>query len=253
MADQLSDSVLKHFDQYASDARWQSFYDMERQTFNYPFKLRQDCFCFFMNKVKPKSILDAGCGSGDFLVGLPPSAEEFLGVDLSKEMIEAAEKLHRDQLKTSLTGIAVKFVVADLLSYVPEKQYDFVIASGLTEYFENIPKTVGKLASFASLGGHVAIQTPNRKCFRWGGKRKIFSREKGFSHQRLSSLELDNIAIKSGLKKVEGRFVSYSIPLVPNTPFLQRSVNAKAAILALKPLSEKLAAMYIALYEKVEE
>ena len=57
----------------------------------------------------------------------------------------------------------------------------------------------------------------------------------------------------NGNKKIDGRFVSYSIPLVPNTPFLQRSVNAKAAIVALKPFSEKLAAMYIALYEKVEE
>lgn len=250
MSESLTKLVEKHFDQYASNTKWQSYYKLNNKSFNYAFKLRQDCFRNFMDKVQPTSVLDVGCGSGDFLMDLPSSVKTYHGFDLSREMIEASNNLYVNQLKPSLKSLDVKFTVAQVQSFTPEIKFDFVIASGLTEYFDDIQQVVCKLSSFVASGAYVAIQTPNRKFFRWKGQHKIFSKEKSFSHHRLSCDELDNMATEAGLTKITGCFVSYSVPKLINNQFTQRLINRIAKTNILNPFSEKLASMYIALYRK---
>lgn len=100
------------------------------------------------------SVLDVGCGLGDFLDYLRQRgfAGRYTGVDLVPELIEAARVRHDDQAS------AVSFIVADILD--PDlslKAQDYVIASGLFDYrtpdsAARLPRTVRRLYDLCHRG-----------------------------------------------------------------------------------------------------
>jgi SAM-dependent methyltransferase len=71
------------------------------------------------------SLLDMGCGFGDFLaylngLGIEP---RYTGVDICEPMIE--------RCRERFDAGDGRFVVADALDYEPDQRYDYVVASGL--------------------------------------------------------------------------------------------------------------------------
>ncbi len=96
------------------------------------------------------SVLDAGCGLGDFYGYLRGQgfAGRYTGVDLVPELIEAARARHP----------GVTFVVADLLD--PDlalESHDYVVAAGLFDYRtpdseERLPRSVRRLFDFCRRG-----------------------------------------------------------------------------------------------------
>ena len=243
--------VQEHFDDYATDCRWQSYYDTTSKSYSYPFQLRKNCFRKFMKKLNSRRVLDVGCGSGDFIIGLPSSVEKYHGFDISSDMIAAAKDLRKRQIESVPDDKSVEFEVSDVLSFNPKKKFDYVFASGLTEYFEDIQLVMDKLAEFVDDDGYLAVQTPNRNFFRWEGKHKIYSEEKGFAHHRLSCDELDQFAKKSNLEKVAGKFVNFTLPLGDNVVFIKKIFNVFANSFLPRNASDKYASMYIGLYRKI--
>ncbi|MCB9519722.1 MAG: class I SAM-dependent methyltransferase [Myxococcales bacterium] len=83
---------------------------------------RFDMFARF-NSVADASVLDVGCGVGDFYAYLRaefPSAT-YDGVDISSAMIERARSLHP----------GANFSATDVLAARPERRWDFVVAFGV--------------------------------------------------------------------------------------------------------------------------
>lgn len=75
------------------------------------------------NAVAGASVLDVGCGVGDFYAYLRsefPSAT-YDGVDISSAMIERAQALHP----------SARFAATDVLTCPPERRWDFVVAFGV--------------------------------------------------------------------------------------------------------------------------
>jgi SAM-dependent methyltransferase len=100
------------------------------------------------------SVLDVGCGLGDFLDYLRQRgfAGRYTGVDLVPELIETARVRQDD------TASTVSFVVGDVLD--PDlslKPHDYVIASGLFDYrtpdsAARLPRTVRRLYDLCRRG-----------------------------------------------------------------------------------------------------
>jgi SAM-dependent methyltransferase len=74
------------------------------------------------------SVLDVGCGFGDFLAWLRArgARPRYTGLDLTASMIERCRKRFAD-------GQA-RFVVGDALTWQADGEYDYVIASGIFGY-----------------------------------------------------------------------------------------------------------------------
>jgi SAM-dependent methyltransferase len=72
-----------------------------------------------------RSLLDVGCGFGDFLGFLEQRGIRpiYTGLDICEPMIA--------RCRERFAGGAAQFVVADVLEYAPPKPFDFVIASGI--------------------------------------------------------------------------------------------------------------------------
>ena len=84
--------------------------------------LRFEQLCKIIDTKNHFSINDLGCGYGalyDFLVN-KYDEPSYLGVDVSKEMIKAAERLYKDQPQASF-----------MLSSEPNQVADFGVASGI--------------------------------------------------------------------------------------------------------------------------
>lgn len=98
-----------------------------------------------------RTLLDVGCGFGDFLHfleerGIRPS---YTGLDICEPMIRRC----RERFVTA----NAQFVVADVLEYAPRQSYDYVVASGIfgleaPGVRERIAPTLERMNSWSRIG-----------------------------------------------------------------------------------------------------
>lgn len=98
-----------------------------------------------------RTVLDVGCGFGDFLPFLERRGirARYTGLDVCAPMIE--------RCRERFAGRDARFVVADVLDFVPEGPYDYVVASGIFGLDapgarERIGPTVARMFSWCRIG-----------------------------------------------------------------------------------------------------
>ena len=101
------------------------------------------------------SVLDVGCGFGDLLAWLRARGVQprYTGLDLTESMIERCRKRFNEGRSEG----AARFVVGDALTWQPEAQFDYVIASGIFGYHakdtrSRIQPTLERLFGIAGTG-----------------------------------------------------------------------------------------------------
>jgi SAM-dependent methyltransferase len=77
-------------------------------------------------------VLDVGCGFGDFLAWLRARGVQprYTGLDLTASMIERC----RRRFAEGCTEGSARFIVGDALTWQPDAEFDYVIASGIFGY-----------------------------------------------------------------------------------------------------------------------
>jgi SAM-dependent methyltransferase len=78
-----------------------------------------------LGELDGRSVLDVGCGFGDFLAFLEERGirARYTGLDVCAPMI--------DRCRERFAGHDVEFATADVLDFEPGEQFDFVVASGI--------------------------------------------------------------------------------------------------------------------------
>jgi 2-polyprenyl-3-methyl-5-hydroxy-6-metoxy-1,4-benzoquinol methylase len=102
-----------------------------------------------------KTILNAGCGSGELSLILAQKGYAVTGFDLDRDYISLANK--------NLKKMKVKncsFIVSGIENYKSKSQYDAVIATDVLEHIEDDIYAFKKLVSFVKPGGSVIITVP---------------------------------------------------------------------------------------------
>jgi len=104
-----------------------------------------------------QSVLDIGCGRGEFLETMRGAGVPARGIDLSEESVAACRAKGLDAEVDDL------FVY---LSNLPESSLDGIFCSQVVEHLspERLPEMIRLCASRLSRGGVIAIETPNPEC-----------------------------------------------------------------------------------------
>ncbi|NJM46728.1 MAG: amino acid adenylation domain-containing protein [Alkalinema sp. RU_4_3] len=109
--------------------------------------------------LKPKRILEIGCGMGLLLFRIAPECEAYVGTDISAEGIENIQRqLDRDPEKWSHVQVA-QAAAHELAAFAPGS-FDTVIINTVIQYFPSINYLVDviqQLSEFVTAGGHIFI------------------------------------------------------------------------------------------------
>jgi trans-aconitate 2-methyltransferase len=100
----------------------------------------------------PKRVVDLGCGPGNSTALLRarwPDAE-ITGVDSSPEMLRDARA----------SGVAARFIEADITAWTPEEPYDVVFSNAVLQWLGDHESLIPRLFSFVRPGGVFAFQMP---------------------------------------------------------------------------------------------
>jgi SAM-dependent methyltransferase len=167
-----------------------------------------------------KSLLDLGCGQGVLARALPESIE-YVGVDLSKELIEEAKRATKRKNCTFLIGDATA-------KKLPLEKMDFDRAACILalQNMENGEGAIQTAARHLRVGGELLLVL-NHPCFRiprqsgWGIDEKAslqYRRMNGY----MSSMNIP-LQVNPGKKEKSAIFHSYHHPLTDYMQWLKKA------------------------------
>ncbi|MBI3805109.1 MAG: methyltransferase domain-containing protein [Nitrospirae bacterium] len=187
-------------------------------------------------------ILDVGCGSGLQAVRLAPYAEEVVGIDLSKELIEIA----KERCKTHDN---VTFQVANACQLpFPDRSFDFLISYGdvLSHIVEGYEEAVAEMARVAKPGAIVTLECDTKWNFgifyhpselvdalRVPGKGHATRVWEGMRFKTFTWRELRSILEKNGLEILYCRGHNILSSLIPDPFLLEKGKRSLVGRLAL--------------------
>ncbi len=105
-----------------------------------------------------RSVLDIGCGEGYCARELKRrGAGDYLGVDLSAQMIEAAQ--HQEQIEP----LGIEFRACDVVAFKPDRQFDLCVAVFLFNYLrvEEMTRVLSMVYDALSPGGEFIFTVPH--------------------------------------------------------------------------------------------
>jgi SAM-dependent methyltransferase len=98
-------------------------------------------------------VLDLGCGTGQVLKRLKP--RQGLGVDLSDGMVKIAGEGAGDNLR---------FLTADIITFIPDRNFDLVICSDVLEHLEDYRPLLKNLSGYPGRP-RIVLTWPNPRWF----------------------------------------------------------------------------------------
>ena len=107
--------------------------------------------------LRPRRVLEIGCGTGMILFGCLPWVEHYAGTDLS---VHALEQIRSELTLEELSRVNLFNQAADALSDVADKPVDLVIINSVAQYFpgqEYLTRVLECAAALVAEGGHILI------------------------------------------------------------------------------------------------
>lgn len=102
----------------------------------------------------PGSVLDCGMGPGRLLVELEGRGWSVSGIDLSGEMVELA--------RSRMPGSSDRLLQGSVESLpFPGASFDAVVATGVFEYVESLPRALSEVARVLRPDGRFVVSMPN--------------------------------------------------------------------------------------------
>lgn len=113
-------------------------------------------------KIKDKSILDIGCGTGDFLVACRKNGWEIQGVEPNAKAMEISS----GKLSSIDDALNRKVIFQDIQELIDmKKKYDVISMWHVLEHIYNLTEYIEQLKSLLNRNGVLIIAVPNFKSF----------------------------------------------------------------------------------------
>lgn len=148
-------TVVNYFQDQAKKGIWGGLYDKSNPA-SYPFILRVEKCISLLDDVDGKRILDLGCGTGILLPHVIENGGEYIGLDISDNMLE---KLKDSYLKDPDKNVEI--ILGDIQDVELPINIDYAVGLGFIEYFPIPEKIADKIYSSLNRDGCLILSFPN--------------------------------------------------------------------------------------------
>lgn len=121
-------------------------------------KFRLAIFQNLLNEIKPKRLLDVGCGSGQPLLAFLKQGFDAFGFDFSAEMVEQTRQL---LASNNLDASRVSQNNMEDSVGIEKGAFDCIVALGSLYYSRNFSKTMQNVSDILSDNGHIIFSLRN--------------------------------------------------------------------------------------------
>ena len=191
-------NVINHFEKIAP------IYDSYKKKNRYYYRSLKN----LIRKLIPpgKSVLEAGCGTGEMLAEARPS--KGVGIDISPKMIEIARKKY--------PGKKLKFQTADIGSFSIKKHFDYIVMVDVIEHLSDVDASLKSIAGLMDSGTvfiNIMINPKWERIFLLAEKLGLKMPEG--PHKRSSFAEIEAILKREGLSVYEHGFTTLMPIYIP--------------------------------------
>ena len=163
----------------------------------YMFERHLIVYKFANDFCKNKKVLDAGCGEGYGSCFISGNANEVIGVDVSYEAIQHAQKKYkRNNLKFERMSVQnLKFM---------NETFDAVLSFQVIEHLNDVNKFLNEIKKVLKKDGVAIISTPNRALCKGNGNNEYHTQEYGYDeyiellNNGLGPTDFYGVQLKSG-------------------------------------------------------
>src|SRR5438445_10525846 len=103
-----------------------------------------DCTIERVQQLRPRRVLEIGCGTGLILFRIAPGCELYHGIDLSAAAL-ARVKAEAD--RRGLGGVVLEQRAADTLATLDSGPFDTIIINSVAQYFPSVEYLMDVLAA----------------------------------------------------------------------------------------------------------
>lgn len=124
------------------------FYDIVASDGYYGLRWDAKMISDYILNLKINSVLDYGCGSGEFLKTLPQGIKK-LGIDFNVKNF-------------SDKNLNLEFKAGDLLSFQTQEKFESVVCLQVLEHLTKVKEHLLKMLSLLKQGGYLFVSVPNQ-------------------------------------------------------------------------------------------
>ena len=150
-------AIVQYFEAQGKSGEWDSLYNPSNPL-SYPFIIRFKKTTELMNNLQGKTILDMGCGSGILIPFVLDNKANFIGLDISQNMLDFIGNKYPSLVKSG--QVALEF--GDIRDYkFPSSPVHVMVGMGFIEYFEKPEEVIALLYKNLPEGGQLVLTFPN--------------------------------------------------------------------------------------------
>lgn len=245
-----TETLGHHFDLKASS--YSEFYGTHRprHLYEYEKRVRLETAVTWLEGFRANSALslvDVGCGSGEFLSRILRSRDEaeVLGIDTSANMVDAACALLAEQQRAGRATLRV----GELLE--TDRVFDAVVSLGVIGYQSDQGAFAANLASKVAAGGVLVISYANGDSILRRARATLSTLRKTnpIAFAPISARTLDNRLADEGLVRVAERYVCCDLGIPAGRFSVVVSRSVERYLLSAK-LAKRVCGVGIAMYRR---
>ncbi|MEA3505496.1 MAG: class I SAM-dependent methyltransferase [Bacteroidota bacterium] len=145
------------------------------------------------------TVLDVGCGTGNYSIKLASMGCDVVGIDVSDNMLKIAQQKAKKQ------NLDINFINMDILKHTLKKEsFDVVVSVTAFEFISNIAEAYKQIKKLVKPEGHILVGTIHKES-PWGElyASEYFQKNSIFAYANLKTVnDLENLD-KTSLIKIE--------------------------------------------------